>query len=266
MESLFTRAKECLDCCDLEQKILLTKETAQAWRDGKLSLDEPCSPEPIGEPGRPAAKPELVSPHKVPKRSFYNTEGKAALFHSIAHIEFNAINLGWDAVYRFRGMPEQFYSDWLRVADEEAYHFELIREHLNNLGYDYGDFVAHNGLWEMAQDTAFDVMVRMALVPRVLEARGLDVTPGIMKRLQKAGDEKAVAILEIIHRDEVGHVEIGTRWFHYCCEQRSLDPEKIFFELIMEYMKGALKGPFNIEARTKAGFTVSELHRLEGEG
>ncbi len=262
-DSLFVLARYCLDATELGQKIALTQQVALAWREGRLNLAESQPPQPAVTAGHPES-PLLVAPRDLPKRSFHTPQGKAALFHSIAHIEFNAINLAWDAVYRFRGMPEQFYSDWVRVADEEAYHFSLIREHLKTLGYDYGSFAAHNGLWETAQKTAFDVLVRMALVPRVLEARGLDVTPGIMQRLKRVGDEKAVSILEIIQRDEIGHVEIGTRWFHYCCELRGVEPESTFFDLIDQYMKGVLKKPFNLEARTKAGFSSSELRTIEG--
>lgn len=261
LPSLFDEARRCLDEADVTKKLELTQQVAEAWRNGQLCLQEnsePCAEVETGHPERP----KLVAPRDLPKRSFYTPEGKAALFHSIAHIEFNAINLAWDAVYRFRGMPEQFYSDWVRVADEEAYHFGLIHQHLQQLGYQYGDFNAHNGLWESAQQTAFDVLVRMALVPRVLEARGLDVTPGIMERLQRVGEDDAVAILEIIQRDEIGHVEIGTRWYHYCCEKRGLDPEPTFFSLIDRYMKGVLKGPFNIDARGKAGFSASELNTM----
>jgi uncharacterized ferritin-like protein (DUF455 family) len=200
----------------------------------------------------------------------HTPEGHAALIHSIAHIEFNAINLALDAVYRFRDMPDAYYDDWLRVADEEAYHFQLMRDHLRSLGYDYGDFDAHNGLWEMAVKTAHDPLVRMALVPRVLEARGLDVTPGIMKKLADRGDEAAVAILEIIFRDEVGHVEIGSRWFRYLCEQRNVEPEATFRGLFEEYMgapvKGRAKSGLHRDARLAAGFSENELDYLEGTG
>lgn len=263
LPSLFDEARRCLDAQDLAEKLTLTKQVADAWRDGRLSLTENSPPSTDVLAGHPAL-PKLVGQRELPKRSFYTPQGKAALFHSIAHIEFNAINLAWDAVYRFRGMPEQFYSDWVRVADEEAYHFDLIHQHLQQLGYHYGDFNAHNGLWESAQQTAFDVLVRMALVPRVLEARGLDVTPGIMERLARVGDEAAVEILAIIQRDEIGHVEIGTRWYHHCCAERGLDPEPTFFSLIDQYMKGVLRGPFNIDARGKAGFSVSELNTMRG--
>jgi len=262
MESLFEAAKHCLDTCKIHQKLHLTTQTAQAWRDSKLSIESKQEPEPIGEPGRPE-KPDLVMPGNVPRRRLGTQAGLAALIHAIAHIEFNAINLAWDAVYRFRNLSAQYYNDWIQVAAEEAYHFQLLRTRLNELDYDYGDFPAHNGLWEMAIKTAFDPMVRMALVPRVLEARGLDVTPGIIKRLQDAGEVKTVGILEIILRDEIGHVRIGSHWFKYLCKQRCLDPDQTFRDLLDRYYTGQLTGPFHYEARQQAGFTLDELKALE---
>ncbi len=262
MELLFEAAARCLMAGEVEEKLHLTQQTAQAWRNGLLSLDCKDEPEPIGEPGHPA-KPVLVTPDQVPRRRLGTQEGIAALVHAMAHIEFNAINLAWDAVYRFRDLPESYYNDWITVAHEEADHFQLLRTRLNELGTDYGEFAAHNGLWDMAKRTAYDTMVRMALVPRVLEARGLDVTPGIIKRLRQVGDEKTVAVLEIILRDEVGHVAIGSRWFKYCCQQRGLDSEQTFRELISQYFTRQMSGPFDYEARQKAGFTVTELEALE---
>jgi len=219
----------------------------------------------IVEPGRPA-KPELVAPRALARRSAHTPEGRAALIHALCHIEFNAINLALDAVYRFRQMPGGYYTDWLQVAKEEAYHFGLLEQHLATLGYRYGDFPAHNGLWEMALETDHDVLVRMALVPRVMEARGLDVTPSIMDKLSAAGDEDAVAILQIIQRDEVGHVEIGTRWYRYVCEQRGLDAFATFKQLLKRYLKGQVRGPYDIEMRKRAGFSEEELAYLEGVG
>jgi len=178
--NLFESADQCLLLCIPDKKATVTRRTFQAWRLGNIPLIRSGKPEPVGSPGRPE-RPCLVAPKDLHRRSLHTPEGHAALIHAIVHIEFNAINLALDAVYRFRDMPDAYYDDWMRVADEEAYHFQLMREHLQSLGYDYGDFDAHNGLWEMAQKTAHDPLVRMALVPRVLEARGLDVTPGIMK-------------------------------------------------------------------------------------
>jgi len=265
MSNLFEAAACCLAESDPAQKVHLTRETAARHRADELSLTTDSSPLPIGEPGRPS-RPLLVAPRDLPKRGFTTAAGRAALIHAVAHIEFNAINLAWDAVYRFRDLPPRFYDDWVRVADEEAYHFSLLRERLQTLGYDYGDFAAHNGLWEMARDTAHDVLVRMALVPRVLEARGLDVTPGMMARLRAAGDKDTVGLLEIILRDEIGHVEIGSRWFRWLCEQRGQAPESTFRELIEQYMKGQIKGPFHHDARLQAGFSEEELAALEQMG
>ena len=264
-QTIFQAAHACLMEQDIENKIALSNEVQQAWLTGQLSLDLDTPPLTTDIPGRPL-KPELVSPRDLPRRGMNSTKGRAALIHSLCHIEFNAINLGWDAVYRFQQMPRDYYTDWIRVAVEEAYHFTLLREHLQLLGYDYGDFVAHNGLWEMAVKTDFDPMVRMALVPRVLEARGLDVTPGIMAKLAEVGDAQAVAILEIIHRDEIGHVEIGSRWFQHLCMERELSSAETFAELISQYMKGKLKGPFDKETRRQAGFSEAELDYLDGAG
>lgn len=261
MQSLFDGAAACIAERDAAEKARLSRETATRWRAGALSLMQDAPPASIGEPGRPA-QPVLVAPRELPQRKLSGLEGRAALIHAIAHIEFNAINLAWDAVYRFRGMPPRFYDDWVRVADEEAYHFCLLRTRLHELGYDYGGFKAHDGLWETALDTAHDVLVRMALVPRVLEARGLDVTPGIMARLRAAGDEETVALLEIILRDEIGHVEIGSRWFRWVCAQRGIAPEATFQTLIGQYLKGRIKGPFHREARLQAGFSEQELALL----
>jgi len=262
MQNLFNIAQQCLTASEPDIKCQQTRAASKAWLAGELTIINDVEPIAIGEPGRPP-KPELVQPKELRQRKTGNQEGHAALIHSIAHIEFNAINLAWDAVYRFRDMPKQFYVDWIKVAYEEAYHFGLLRDHLRSMGHEYGDFPAHNGLWEMAQQTAHDGMVRMALVPRVLEARGLDVTPGMIKRLTQRGDHRAVEILDIILADEIGHVEVGTRWFRYFCQQRSLDPEKIFAELIEKYMKGAVRGPFHYAAREQAGFTASEMSMLE---
>jgi uncharacterized ferritin-like protein (DUF455 family) len=268
--NLFETAQDCILLCDPEEKVKVSRKTAQEWRAGEIQLIHEGYAQSIDQPGRPD-KPRLVAPRELHRRSLHTPEGHAALIHSIAHIEFNAINLAWDAVYRFREMPRQFYDDWVRVADEEAYHFQLVRDHLNTLGYDYGDFDAHNGLWEMAVKTAHDPLVRMALVPRVLEARGLDVTPGIMKKLRDFGDHEAVKVLEIIFQDEIGHVEVGSRWFRYLCEQRKMEPDSTFRCLLEEYMEGGDsgkrkvgKGPLHRDARKAAGFTEAELNYLEG--
>jgi len=260
--SLFKQAEMCLIASSVDDKMAISYQAASAWQQGELTLDKHVPILNLKEPGRPP-KPELVPARELNRRKITTKEGHAALIHSICHIEFNAINLAWDAAYRFQDMPDQYYSDWVNVAKEETYHFELLSTHLKTLGYQYGDFTAHNGLWESALTTAHDSMIRMALVPRVLEARGLDVTPGIVKKLESIGDQAAVDILAIIHSDEIGHVEVGTRWFRYLCEQRNLNSEETFKDLINQYMKGLLRGPFDHEVRKRAGFTEEELLFLE---
>jgi uncharacterized ferritin-like protein (DUF455 family) len=212
-------------------------------------------------PGRPD-RPRLVPPREVPRRRAGTREGRAALLHAIAHIEFNAINLALDALWRFRGLPADYYGDWLRVAGEEALHFTLLADHLGTLGFAYGDFEAHDGLWAMAEKTRGDLAARMALVPRTLEARGLDATPGIRERLERAGDRRASAILDVILRDEIGHVAVGNRWYRWACERDGLDPLPHFDELVRRHEAPRLKPPFNLEARRAAGFTDAELQRL----
>lgn len=264
MQNLYDIVDACLEMADPSKKCEMTANAYASWQHSTLSLSNALPVKPIGEPGRPL-RPVLVRQRELNSRKLGSEEGHAALIHSITHIEFNAINLALDAVYRFRDMPEAFYTDWLRVAKEEAYHFQLLRAHLSELGYDYGDFDAHHGLWQMAQKTAHDGMIRMALVPRVLEARGLDVTPAMIKRLKQRGDQRAVDILDIILRDEIGHVEVGTRWFRYYCKQRELDSESTFSKLIKQYMSGKVNGPFHYEARRQAGFSEQELTMLDNQ-
>lgn len=216
-------------------------------------------------PGRPA-RPPLVSATQVPARSPFTLDGRAALLHAICHIEFNAINLALDAVWRFAGMPATFYTDWLAVAGEEAQHFNLLRAHLQSMGWDYGDFDAHDGLWSMCDKTRDDILARMALVPRTLEARGLDATPLIQSKLTRAGDARAVEILDIILRDEVGHVAIGNRWFHHLCGERGEDAIALYPQLVKRYDAPRMRPPFNEAARKAAGFTDAEMAFLLGEG
>lgn len=227
------------------------------WRlDVEAALD--C---PAGIPGRPA-RPELVPPRLVGRRSMASVEGRAMLVHALAHIEFNAVNLALDALWRFPGMPRDYYTDWLRVAAEEALHFNMLCAHLATLGYAYGDFPGHDSLWEMVEKTRGDVLARMALVPRTLEARGLDAIPPLRAKLAQAGDQRAAAILDVLLRDEVGHVEIGNRWYLYLCGLRGLEPVSTYAELTVRYKAPVLKGPFNIEARRQAGFSDAELASL----
>lgn len=228
--------------------------TAQC--DARRTFDEPAA-----LPGRPA-RPELVEPRLLQRRSMRTAEGRAALLHALAHIEFNAINLALDAVWRFAGMPERFYRDWLKVAAEEAHHFSLLAARLADFGTVYGDFPAHDGLWEMCERTRDDVLARMALVPRTLEARGLDASPPIRARLVQAGDDASAAILDVILRDEVGHVLIGNHWFRHLCAERGLDPHETWLSLAERYKAPRLRGPFNFEARREAGFDEAELTAL----
>jgi uncharacterized ferritin-like protein (DUF455 family) len=175
----------------------------------------------------------------------------------------NAIDLAWDAAYRFRGMPADFYADWVSVANDESRHFVLLRDRLRELGYDYGDFDAHNGLWEMTEKTAHDGMARMALVPRVLEARGLDVTPGMIAKLRNIGDHATAEILELILREEVAHVAAGSHWFRWYCQRDGLEPHSTFRALLAQYAGPTLRGPFNHDARLLAGFDAEEIAALE---
>lgn len=262
-ESLFAAAHACLRAATPEHKLALTFATADAFARGALAIDDDApAPEPIRMPGRPE-RPTMVHPRELPRRGFGNDEGRAAFIHSIAHIEFNAIDLAWDAVYRFRGMPPAFYADWAQVAHDEARHFAMLRERLNDFGRDYGDFDAHNGLWEMAEKTAHSGLERMALVPRVLEARGLDVTPAMIVKLRQLGDHETADILDVILREEVGHVAAGSRWFRWHCERDGVDPEPTFRRLLVAYGRGVLYGPFNHDARSAAGFSEEELQALE---
>lgn len=235
---------------------------ALAWQSGDVTLStNQVLVALMNIPGRPE-KPTLIAPLLVKRRAMNTIEGRAALVHALAHIEFNAINLSLDAIWRFNDMPRQYYADWLKVAAEEAYHFTLLSTHLQSLGFNYGDFDAHNSLWEMVDKTKADVLARMALVPRTMEARGLDALPALRAKLAQAGDIAAAEILDITLRDEVGHVSIGNYWFNYLCEQRHLEPLAIFEQLCKEYVAPKLRGPFNLEARRAAGFTEAELSRL----
>ncbi|MDR2871228.1 MAG: ferritin-like domain-containing protein [Xanthomonadaceae bacterium] len=261
--SLFDAAKACLDMAVLDEKVALTRDFAEAFGRGEIGVPQDAPPpELIRMPGRPA-RPRLVHPRDVPKRGLGSREGRAAFLHAIAHIELNAIDLAWDAVYRFRGLPADFYFDWVTVAADEARHFLLVRDRLRDFDHDYGDFDAHNGLWEMAEKTAHDGMARMALVPRMMEARGLDVTPGMIVKLQALDDQATIRVLEVILREEVAHVAAGSRWYRWHCERAGVEPRERFQQLLKEYASGYLRGPFNREARLLAGFDEDELAVLK---
>jgi uncharacterized ferritin-like protein (DUF455 family) len=212
-------------------------------------------------PGRPA-RPALVAPQALKQRAVGTPAGHASLIHALTHIEANAINLALDMVWRFAGQPALFYLQWMQVAREEALHFRLLAAHLQTLGMRYGDLPAHNGLWEMAERTQNDLLARLALVPRTLEARGLDVTPAIRTKLVSIGDQAGAAILDIILRDEIGHVAVGNHWSRQQCQQQGLDPVTAYADLAKRYRAPALKGPFNLEARRQAGFDDVELMAL----
>ncbi len=258
-------AIQCLFDASIESKLQATFRAKSALEEGTLEFgfDEPARP--AGEVSFPG-QPVLVEPRQLARRSLTTPAGLIAFLHAVAHIEFTAILLAWDMAYRFRGLPDEFYCDWLGVAVEEASHFSAVRERLRSLGADYGDLPAHRGLWELAEQTSGDVLHRLALVPRFMEARGLDVTPGMIARLSEVGDTQSVALLELILREEVGHVAIGTRWFNWVAEARGMEPEATYFGLIDRYIKGGVRGPFNIEARRLAGFSEAELERLEACG
>lgn len=238
------------------------RRLAEAWASGEIEIDRQAilSAEQL-IPGCPA-KPELVAPRLVKRRSMVTLEGRAILIHALVHIEFTAINLALDAIWRFADMPREYYLDWLQVASEEALHFSLLSGHLGVQGYQYGDFPGHSSLWEMATKTERDVLARMALVPRTMEARGLDAVPGLRDKFAQAGDMAAAEILDIILRDEIGHVAIGNRWYGYLCEQRGLEPISTYAGLAAEHEAPVMRGPFNLPARRAAGFSELELAAL----
>ena len=250
---------------DPAHKVKLALALRDDLRVGRVSVDPAADVQTaLGAtlPGRPE-KPELIPAQQMPRRNPRDPKGHAALLHSIVHIEFNAINLALDVVWRFQDLPEDFYRDWIRVAAEEAEHFTLLRNHLRGIGAEYGDFPAHNGLWDMAEKTAGDLLARMALVPRTLEARGLDVNPSIRAKLAAAGDERGAEILDRILADEIGHVAIGNRWYHWSCAQTGRNPLTAHDELAAAFGAPQIKPPFNRDARLQAGFSAEELEILE---
>ena len=256
MDSLFVRLAEALAVCDIGEKLRLTTAIGTDWQASKLDWRDATQVTLVC--GRPA-KPELL-PHKdVPNRNPGTPEGRARLLHAIVHIEFSAINLALDHAARFRGLPEPYYADWIGVAVEEAEHFELLRTRLQSLGYDYGDFPAHAGLWDMAEKTTDDALVRMAMVPRLLEARGLDATPPIQMKLEQVGDHESARVLDIILRDEIGHVGLGDRWYRHLCAERRLEPESTYRDLLNRYQAPWPQGKMNEAARLTAGFSAGEL-------
>ena len=263
MLELRQTALEILAITDPKTKVDRVKQLFSDYHQQSVALDvsSTLNSEDLALPGRPQ-KPDLVPPLTVPKRRMDTVDGRLSLLHSLAHIEFNAMNLALDAIWRFSDMPAQYYEDWLKVTKEEAYHFSLIEAHLQSVGVAYGDFPAHNSLWEMVERTSDAVIARMALVPRTMEARGLDAVPAIRDRFKQIKDAKVVEILEVILRDEVGHVLIGNQWFNFLCTKEGLSPIKVYKELARAYRAPVLRGPFNLEARRQAGFTAEELSLL----
>ena len=262
-----SRALHALQMTDAEAKCQAVQALWAERAPGHLDVHSRPSPvRPL--PGRPD-RPNLIPPGQVPTRSPYTPEGRAALVHAICHIEFNAINLALDALWRFDAMPEAFYLDWMRVAEEESRHFQMLHQALQAMGWRYGDFEAHDGLWEMCEKTASDITARMALVPRTLEARGLDATPLIQARLRKVGSPDALRvcdILDVILRDEIGHVAIGNRWYHWLCERQGLAPLAHYKALVRQHRAPRLRPPFNTPARQAAGFSADEIAFLSSDG
>ncbi len=262
MENIFTIAENCLYQDNVDTKIEMTHHAKKLFDCGKLSFQPLDNILPISQVKFPE-KPLLLRPRDMPKRRLNSIAGKAAFFHALAHIEFVAVYLAWDIIYRFRNLPQKFYQDWLRVVDEEAQHFTLIKNHMLEMNVNYGDLPAHTGLWEHAEDTQADVLARLAIVPRCMEARGLDITPTMIEKFKAKNDKESVLLLARILKDEIGHVEIGSNWFKILCKQKNYDSEDKFKELMTKFYNGKPKGPFNRELRINAGFSNAEIDWLE---
>jgi uncharacterized ferritin-like protein (DUF455 family) len=248
---------------DLDRKTEITQQTAGRWFARKLSLRSPLDPGLPDRPGRPE-RPELIPPKQMEKRSLHSVRGRVALLHAIAHIELNAVDLALDIVARFatEPVPNSFFDGWMQVAFEEAKHFRLVRKRLQDLGADYGDLPAHDGLWQAAHATRNDLTARLAVVPLILEARGLDVTPALQAKMRESGDLESAAVLDVIYNDEKGHVAIGAKWFRFLCAREKRDPARTFHELVRANFRGPLKAPFNDIARAEAGLTPSFYRSL----
>lgn len=255
--SLGLAARAIIAASDTAEKVRLAKAAAAAWQDGRLSLGSIATLPPMAErPGRPE-KPELLPPKAMPRRSTQGERGRIALLHSLAHIELNAVDMTWDLIGRFIGeaMPKSFFDNWVQVGLEEACHFEMVAKRLGELGAAYGDLPAHDGLWQSANATGGSLIARLAVVPLVLEARGLDVSPSIIASLESAGDTASAAVLGVIYRDEKRHVAYGAKWFRFMCESQGLAPESTFHTLVRTHFRGPVKPPFNDKARSEAGLT-----------
>jgi uncharacterized ferritin-like protein (DUF455 family) len=251
---------------DLDEKTALAQAAAIRWQERRLSLRSPLDPPLPDRPGRPA-KPELVPPKAVEKRSLHTLPGRIALLHALAHIELNAVDLALDIVARFatEPVPQSFFDGWMTVAYEEAKHFRLVRDRLRALGADYGDMPAHDGLWQAAHSTKNNLTARLAVVPLILEARGLDVTPSLQEKMRKTGDIESADVLKVIYNDEKGHVAVGAKWFRFLCAREKRDPAKTFQDLVRANFRGQLKAPFNDVARAEAGLTPSFYRSLSSK-
>lgn len=258
IHSLRDGAAQAMACADLDRKTEIAQETARRWAGRGFSLRSPRDHAVPERPGRPD-RPELIPPKNVPSRALTTEKGRIALLHAIAHIELNAVDLALDIVARFasESVPQSFFDGWMRVAFEEAKHFRLVRDRLRQLGADYGDLPAHDGLWQAAHDTRNDLTARLAVVPLILEARGLDVTPALQRKMRDSGDHESAAILDIIYEDEKGHVAVGAKWFRFLCAREKKDPAATFQALVRANFRGPLKAPFNDIARAEAGLTPS---------
>jgi uncharacterized ferritin-like protein (DUF455 family) len=261
--SLRGGAIEAIGSADLDRKTAIAQESATRWFERRLSLRSPLDPPLPDRPGRPA-RPELITPKLVEKRSLHTLKGRIALLHAIAHIELNAVDLALDIVARFstEPVPNSFFDGWMQVAFEEAKHFRMVRKRLQDLGADYGDMPAHDGLWQAAHATRNDLTARLAVVPLILEARGLDVTPALQAKMRETGDMESAAVLDVIYNDEKGHVAVGAKWFRFLCAREKRDPVRTFQELVRANFRGALKAPFNDIARAEAGLTPSFYRAL----
>jgi len=266
--TLATASRDIVESPNIEDKIQRAHAVAKAWYDQRLSLGTVSKPLAMPDhPGRPE-RPELRPPREMPRRSTHGLKGRYALLHALAHIELNAVDMTWDLIARFThiSMPRSFYDDWVQVGLEEAKHFKLISTRLKELGNGYGDLPAHDGLWQAAHATGHDLLARLAIVPLILEARGLDVTPAMIEKLRAADDEASAAIVEIIYRDEKRHVAFGMKWFRFMCQRSNLPLEATFHRLVRENFRGPLKPPFNEAARTEAGLTSGFYKPLSAFG
>lgn len=267
-EGLAVAARGIVEACDPAEKVERALLVARAWQEGRLDLGRVSRPlEMPVRPGRPA-RPVLLHPREMPRRSAGGEKGRFALLHSLAHIELNAVDMTWDLIGRFAHvpMPAQFFDDWVRVGQEEAQHFGLVQRRLSQMGGAYGDLPAHDGLWQAAQASGHDLMARLAVVPLVLEARGLDVSPAMLQGLRAAGDEASAEVLEVIYRDEKHHVAFGMRWFRFMCQREGCAPEPTFHALVRQCFRGPVKPPFNDRARAEAGLTPGFYKPLSAFG